>query len=169
MAEERGYKRYRKSNVKILRYVYIIAIVIWLLVVWWLKLYKTNFWGMAILSIPIILFIMAIGMLPSLCRNDEMMLFKANFLSVGLLLALPLLGLLEKKYQGEVVISAVIVLAIMFTMMSLIDVWVMYIYAPIARHIKSIFQCFAIVLMIYSLNTFFVKTRKDKKDWTFAH
>jgi hypothetical protein len=113
--------------------------------------------GGFILLVPLGLFIAAYYSIPYLNRDIEDSMFKANFLSIGLILAVSLFALLEKNYRGDKrQFSLIVILALVFTMLSLLDIWVPANYTSLVKHLKSVFQVFAVFLLIYALYIYFI-------------
>lgn len=130
---------------------YIIAIVIWLIIIYVLHLYKClDPFGLLILSIP--LFVFAIGF-QNVCKQGKEVegeMFRADFLALGLLFVSILIEW-KKEKTADRTTSWLILLAFIFIIFSVIDLWVTYKYLSLLKHIKSMFQTYAAVLLIYVL------------------
>ena len=157
------YKEYGRTKSIVIQTIYLIAAILWLLLVFYLNLYQVCGYGVLILIIPLVVFGIAYTNSNRLTIETEEDMFKANFLSLGLLIMIPLLSWLSKEYQGERdKFVCVIIIALIMTMLSLIDVWVRKRWISAVKHIKSIFQTLALTLVIYALYIFYAGRHKDE-------
>ena len=132
-------KSHNEKIVYYIRLVYIAGLVLWFAILHYLKLYKPDGYAILILCIPIVSFIIGFSNASSLTGEIEDELFKSNYLSVGLLLVLPLLTWINKDYKGDKKrFTKILVLAIITTMLSMIDLWLSEEYLSIIKHAKSI-------------------------------
>jgi len=139
------------------RLVYIVALVIWILIVALVKLYTTDVIGWIILAIPPVVFLAGYINSEYLTLEIERENFQANYFAIGLLLILPLLTWVNRDYKGDKIrFTKILVLAIIIVMLSLLDVWVRKEYLSINKHIKSTLQTIAITLLIYAFYTYYI-------------
>lgn len=149
-------KSHNEKIVYYIRLVYIAGLVLWFAILHYLKLYKPDGYAILILCIPIVSFIIGFSNASSLTGEIEDELFKSNYLSVGLLLVLPLLTWINKDYKGDKKrFTKILVLAIITTMLSMIDLWLSEEYLSIIKHAKSVLQTFSLVLLIYALYSYY--------------
>lgn len=148
---------YCEEKASQVRIVYIIALVVWILIVACFSLYRTDVIGWIILSIPLVIFFTGYGNSNNLTIEVEKENFQANYFAIGLLLILPLLTWVNREYKGDKKrFTRILVLAIIIVMVSLLDVWVEKRYLSITKHAKSALQTIAIALLIYTLYTFYI-------------
>lgn len=150
-------KTYSQRRVTGVRIVYILAILLWVIIVWCLRLYKTSFMGWVILALPIILF--GIGFLnaPYLTVEVEDSIFSIGYLSIALVVVLPILVWITKDFTGDRdMIMGILLIAIIFTMLSLYDIWVRPKWLTVSRHLKSVFQTLALTLLIFALYAYYL-------------
>jgi hypothetical protein len=78
------------------------------------------------------------------------------FFSIGLLVVFPLITLVRCSYQGnrEKVVE-MLVLALIFAVLSIITIYVRQSMISILRHLKSIFQTYALLLLVYALYIYY--------------
>jgi hypothetical protein len=145
---------YGDEKIMYIRLLYISALLFWFLVVYSTNLYKTDSIGLFILSLPLVLFLIAFIAAPFLNGDVEEHLTKSNMLSVGLLLTLALLAALE-KYTSAKGLAPLMILAIVFTLLSLLDIWLPSDWISIQKHLKSILQVLSITLLVFILYMFF--------------
>ena len=132
-------KRYDENTTYWTRVVYVIAIVIWLIIIIYTKFYTLQ--ASFILVIPFFVFIIGIINASYLCTDVEEYMFAANFLTIGLLLALPLLNWTSKGYNGcKKTFTLIIILAITFSILSMYDIWVPKKWLSVYKHGRSCLQ-----------------------------
>lgn len=151
---------YEKHQHRILQILYVCAIIVWILLT---ICYGINppkdFCETLILLIPIICFIIAFTFIHTITESVEAMMLKANLLTIGLLVALPLINWTkETSVENKTLFIKLAATAIILSLITLIDWWVPKKYIYIQKHIKSIFQTFAIVLLIFGLYRFFCES-----------
>jgi hypothetical protein len=78
---------------------------------------------------------------------------EANCLSVGLMIAMPLLVYLNNsKYPGDKQrYTSAIIMALIFSLAALVDVWVPHHFLTPYKHLRSIFHVMSLTLCIYAL------------------
>lgn len=147
---------YSPEVVANLRLTYIIAALIWIVVMGWLGLYRTDIMGWLILLIPFGLFAFAICNLDDVTDDMEDEVFQANYLTVGLLIILPLLTWMNKDYGGDKSrFISMLVMVIIFILLSMLDIWVKRGWLSVVRHVKSTLETFALVLLIFAFYTYY--------------
>lgn len=140
-----------------IRWLYIISICLWVFLIGAMELYQTNGLGWLLLAIPIIVFGIGIYNSDDLCTNVEEAMFEADFLSIGLLVVLPLLTWVTRDYQGDrKKFLSLVVVALILTMLSMIDIWVPFRQLYLVKHLKSIFQTTSLSLLMFALYTYYV-------------
>ncbi len=148
-------KKYEKHTIFWTRIIYLIAIVIWLILIIYTGFYRLH--GAFILAIPFIIFVIGIINASCLSTDVEEYMFAANFLTIGLLLALPLLNWTCKGYSGDKrLFTLIIVLAITLSIFSMYDIWVPIKWLSVYKHIRSCFQTLSLTLVIFGLVEYFL-------------
>lgn len=154
-------KAYGQRKVRSIQSIYIVSAVLWLCLILVLRLYRTDLPGYFILSIP--LFVFAFGFVNSngLSADVEEDMFKANYLSIGLLVVLPLLTWFNNDYKGSGEkrrqFMTLIIVALILTMLSLVDVWVPKKWVTLVKHVKSVLQTASLALIIFALYTYYIE------------
>lgn len=151
--------RHGPRTIKYIEYVYITAMVFWILLIVWLQLYQTDTLGLIILLIPFISF--GFGYFNSYYLNKEVedYVFQNNYFSVGLLIILPLLTWLNREYSNVARrkrFTSILVTAIILIMFSLLDIWVPIESISVIKHLHSVLQTTAIIMLIYALYMFYI-------------
>lgn len=146
---------YDDSKVFYIRLTIILAIVLWVFLIVYIELYKTDGLGMIILMIPIVIFLISYVSAPYLDEETEELLFDINFLTVGLIILIPLLTWIGKNdIEDRKRFITLSIIAIIFAVLSLLDVWVPKYWVTIVRHVKSCFEVISATLMIYAIYTY---------------
>ena len=139
-----------------IRLIYILAIILWIFLIFVLSLYRTGWLGYLILSLPIIAFLIGFYNISSITEEVEVELFSSNYWSIGLMIVIPLLVWLDREYKGDKKwFSYIFVTAVIFSTLSLLDVWLPRDWLSINRHVSSILQTMSIVLLVFALYVFF--------------
>jgi len=132
---------------------YCIFALLWIIIVLWNKFYlsSANF----ILLIPLIIFTIGFFNLENL--NDDLQndVFRVTFISVGLLLSLPLLKLFNEKKENRM-LNHVIFLSMIFILVSYYHFWVPSECRYVCKIIQSCLETFSITLYIFALTIFFM-------------
>ena len=151
---------YESSQHTTLQILYILAILCWLLLTsaYGLFLPKDHI-EMMILLLPVLSFVITFSGVHLITPSIESTMLRANLLTLGLLVALPLLNWSkEATYENKVLFMKIAATAIIFSMITLMDWWVPCKWTYLVKHIKSILQTFAIVLLIFGLYRFFCES-----------
>lgn len=155
---------YNKDGLLIINISYTLGILIWTILVCSLNLYKFDIICTLLIFLPYIIFILGMINANKITKDTEKKFFSYNYLSAGLLIFIPFLtwlGASGKKKNARFII--LIVLAVIFTMLSMIDFFVEPRFLPITKHIKSIFQTLSMVLLIYAIYLYYVSSFVIKK------
>lgn len=156
---------YDPLRVSRVRWVYIISILIWILIVAFFGFYCSYGLAILILLLPLVLFGVGFYNASTLDRAAEESMLRVNCLSVGLLIVLPLLAWMTRGYNGDRKhFLSLIVVAIILSMLSMFDVWVGVGWQSVVIHIKSCLQTMALTLLIYALFIYYVSSPKDLSD-----
>lgn len=133
--------------------IYIFSITMWFVIVWYFRLYTGK--AAVFLWIPLVAFFISYSNTNYLNKEVEECMSKANYLSIGVILALHLLVWIGKdlKIDRDKFIT-VVMIAVLFTMITFIDIWVDPCYIPVFIHFQSSLQTMAISLLIYALATY---------------
>lgn len=152
--------------------VFAIFAIIWTFIVAINRFYNSAAWP--ILLIPYAA--MGIGYLNKERIVDDMVeqgVFSATFITMGLIISMPLLGYMNNKILGNVdkddnkqvdekkkalntQINHIILLAIIITLLSYIHIWVDQSLIHVCKVIRSCFEMMAVTLYIFALTIFFV-------------
>ena len=134
--------------------VYIVLILIWIATIILMKFYDSPAWFL--LGIPFLVFLYALTSCHYLTYDIEDEMFKASYLSIGLILSLPLLSWMNKDYNGNKnQFVSIIFVALGFTILTYIDVWVTKKWLSVLRHFRSGMQTMAVTLFLFAIMTYY--------------
>lgn len=150
-------RQYASHITTTVKWIYGTAIILWILLILFFCFNKTSYFGYIILALPVIIYIIGFINASGVNVESDDTIYACNYLSIGLLVVLPLLTWLDKKENAnKIAIIEAMIIAIILCMLSLIDVWVKPQWVAVVRHIKSVFQTASLALLIYALYMFYV-------------
>lgn len=140
------------------RIMYMIAIFIWSIVIW--CLFRHIWSETLILCIPLILFFLAFIFCDSIPKEIEDKLFETNYITISVLVMVPILTWLSKGYKGHnrKYFITMIVTAVIIALISVFDFWIPAPWYTLVKHFKSICETLAVTLIIYSLYIFYLES-----------
>jgi len=148
-------------NLIIIIIIYSFGIILWIYIIYYFKMLpsKDNI-DFIIIIVPIFLFILAIFSSSGITPSVEQFMFRGNILSLGLVISLPLLSWVVDKYLGSdrKTFVQMMSIAIILSMITLVDIWVPEKYLYIVKHIKSILQTIAVFILMICLYRFLIHT-----------
>lgn len=131
----------------IVQVIYIIATVIWILLLFYLQVYKhDSVVGYLILIIPIFVFAMGYLSVGKITKNVRGQMFKADVVSITVLF---ITAVLAGAGQETHFTYHIMVVAAVLVLLSLIDIWAGIKTVEIVQAVKSVFQTMAITLIMY--------------------
>ena len=150
-------EHYDREVIYAVLFLYFVALLIWLVLIY--KIRDRDALAILILIIPII--IMGISILNILIfpNNISDKLFRSNYVSVAVLICVPLLSWINRDISGYRKKKFVFcsILAVIFALIGLYDCWVPCRWYLFIRQFKSISQTFAITLLLYALYSFYLE------------
>lgn len=150
-------KKYTATKVWRVRILYCIAIVLWLIIIYALGLYKYGIWGNLILCIPIVAYGIAIFNASSLTVEVEEATYSVSYLSIAMLVVIPLSISMNKAYNGDKrEFTLILVVAVVLGMLSLIDIYTRPKWLSVTRHAKSALQTASVVLLTFALFAYYM-------------
>lgn len=149
-------KTYDDETVRQIQIVYILAAIIWVVLIFVCGWYKTKPIGLLFLSIP--LFVFAINYHNAIYHTVDLEseMFEGNFLSFGFLITIILIN--WKKIGDKRRIFKILMISLIMIMLSLIDIWVDRENLILVKHVRTILQTTALLLLSYGLYTYYVET-----------
>lgn len=155
--------RYSDNKVFIMRIIYVVSIIAWLLIIFLLKLYVGNDWiAWAILTIPLLIYIISAFNVATDTIETENEVFQANIFALGLLIIIPLFSWMSRDFKGNKrKFIGILILALVLSMLSIIDIWTKPEWLSVIKHGKSVLQTMALVLIVYALYTYYLERPDD--------
>lgn len=149
--------RNSKDKILIIKLVYIFGMILWTITISMLGLYNHDVICMSLIFVPYIIFLVSMLNVRFITKAEEVNYFSYDYLSVGLLIFLPLMSWmnLNNKSSHPMFITIVIV-ALAFTMAAMIDIFIKPEYLSVMKHIRSILQTCAMILLIYAVYLYYV-------------
>lgn len=155
--EEKGNCCYEKKQTQLIENIYIFSILFWIVLIIVIGIFPgCSFLELFILLIPILVFLVCYNSAKFVTTDVE------NFVTTGLLsfvlilVVVPILTLVGKRFPNDILFLRLGVLAITFGVLSLLDVWVSVKYISIIKHVRSILRTFAITLVVFILLRYFI-------------
>lgn len=150
-------KEYGRNKIATVQTIYILMAFIWIGLILILSLYNTSPGGWIILAIPFVVFLIGFLNASVLSISVEVDLASTNFLTLGLIIIIPLLTWISGNYNGDKTQFILIVItALILSLLSMIDIWVKKKWITVVRHIKSALQTMSLTLLIFLLFTYYM-------------
>lgn len=135
--------------------VYIISLVIWTLLIFFFGYVDDP--GSYVLLLPYFLFLFAISNACYITRDVEEEIFENNYLTLGLLIALPLLTWMGSHYKGDKnKFVSIIIVAIIISILTHVDIWITRKWIPVYKHWVSALQTMSITLFVFALVNYYM-------------
>ncbi len=144
---------YPPSCVRKVQLVYIIAAIVWIVIVFVLCFWEMDIIGMVILAFPLVVFGVNFTNTSVLTHDIENEMFTGNFISFGFLIAVILIN--WSKIGDKSKYFTILFISLILIMLSLVDFWVDAENLSVAKHIRSIFQTTALSLLVYALYVYY--------------
>jgi len=132
---------------------YLIAIILWVIIILWLQLYKTDLVGWIFLLLPVAVYFVNFSNLDQCTKEVEENMFDGNFLSFAFLISVILINWNKTANKGKY--FRLLTISLVMIMLSLVDLWVSKKSLILTKHIRSIFQTTALFLLAYTLYTYY--------------
>jgi len=149
-------KTYDDETVRQIQIVYILAAIIWIVLIFVCGWFKTRPLGLLFLSIPLIVFAINYQNACNHTIDLESEMFQGNFLSFAFLITVILIN--WKKIGDKRKIFKILMISLVMIMLSLIDIWVDRENLILIKHVRTILQTSALLLLAYGLYTYYVET-----------
>lgn len=145
---------YSLTTVQQIRALYIIAAIVWLIIVWYCDLYLPDGIAWFFIAIPLVVYAINYSNVDKHTKEMEQEMFAGNFLSFAFLIVAIVLS--YSKIGGKAKYFKLLLLALVFIMFSLIDVWLPMNKLIICKHLRTIFQTAAVALLAMALYLFYI-------------
>ena len=152
---------YHPDIVVRIQMVYIISVVLWLVLVFFLDLWrKDDIVVWLFLVFPLIIFgINFLSLGEFTCKLEDQM-FRGNFLSFGFLVAIILINWNSPLgHHDKTEFFKILIIAFILLMISLVDIWVGEKKMAIVKHIKTALHTASLTLLALSLYLYYTYHR----------
>jgi len=146
-------KKYTADCTQHIQLIYIIATIVWIIIVFALGLYDVDIWGLLILTIPIVVFFINFNNTCYVTEEIEEQMLKGNVLSFIFLITVILINWSKIKDKSQY--FKILLLAILFIALSLVDIWSPPERYALTLHIRTIFNTLALILLVYVVYIYF--------------
>jgi len=140
---------YPPDKIFYLQAMYIIAIIIWILIIFFLKLYETDIIGWIILLTPIVIFIIGFVSLSGINKEVEDFMLQSDFLQFGYIIIVIVL-MWDKSIKNNKIFHLVGI-GIVLLIVSMLDIWISKEKLIYMKHFESIVQTMAAVILVFAL------------------
>ena len=142
------------TNVYIL---YILLILLWVFLVIYLQLYKTDFIGYTILGIPFIVFLINVIDTDLSDELNVKQITSKDEITVAIILLFPLLAWLDRDHSAEDKnrFISIIIVAIILDLFAYIVFWIPPRYNYILNRLKTGLVALSLSLVIYALYSYY--------------
>lgn len=154
--------KYCELRIRSVRAWYLFASVLWIALLSALQVtrYLRDTLFAWIAMFPLIVFTIAFASAENLETETEQTLMKYNTLTLGLVIVLPLLTWISDRFSGKGIqrkqYVGILITALVFGMLALVDVWVPQRWMSLETHIRSTLQTMALGLLIIALYLFYL-------------
>lgn len=154
--------KYCQLRINSVRAWYLLACVLWiaLLTALGVTRYLRDTLFAWIAMLPLIVFVLAFASADQLETETEQVLMRYNTLTLGLVIVLPLLTWISDRFSGRGIqrkqYVAILVTALVFAMLALVDVWVPQRWMSLETHVRSSLQTMSLGLLIVALYLFYL-------------
>ena len=148
-------KRLEDDNRTEIRYVYTFAIIVWIIIIFYFKIYETDAVGILLISLVLAVFIIN-------WRNAKLNIiypaaFGANFLSLAFLLAVIIRWEVVMSIEK---ISTILFLGVIFLIISLIEVQIESDNPDLNKHVRIIIHTYSVGLFAIGIYLYYREGRK---------
>ena len=151
---------YDSDTVTNVKYIYIIAIVLWIFLIYILELYNTDNIGMLILFIPILVYLISMTYFEGCDTNIENEVFQYDVFVFGVAVITLIISSRYTYYSSF--FYKLLFVGVLLTALSTIDFWISKHNLILVKHIRSILQTAAVIIFIYIFySVYFVSTKNN--------
>lgn len=142
----------REYKIKFVRWIYIVGIIAWTFLIYMFGLMPHTIYQFIPIVIPYFVFLINIAYANDLIDDIEEEIFATSYLSLGLLLIIPLITWIKQDlgtHMNEFI--RIIFLSVILSLLSLIDLWIPKNSSLFLKNVRNILGTMAIVVIIYAI------------------
>ena len=151
----RNGKTYNPNTLRQIQIMYIIAAILWVVLIIYFRWFKTGILGWVFLFIPLLVFAINYQSTCGHTTDIEGEMFQGTFLSFGFLITVILIN--WTKVGDRQKIFKILGIALILIMFSMIDIWVRKEHIILIKHFRTILQTAALSLLAYALYTYYIE------------
>lgn len=136
-----------------IQYIYMVAAIIWLIIIYLLKFWESGLFGWIFLLIPLFIYGINLSNVEHQTVDLEDDMFQGNFLSFGYLIVLFIIN--WEKVKDTRRLFTILMISLILIMFSLFDIWVPKHNIILIKHIRSILIVAALSLLAYALYIYY--------------
>lgn len=151
--------------------IYVFGIVFWFFLVLLLGIYRNA--ASLILWLTPIVFLISMYNTKSINEAVESRMFGTSFFETGLVIAIAIMAWAKDLINIDHRLLVVILVAMLFTLLGHLEIWVPVKWQSVYKHVKSVFQVYSVILFCYLILSIIeygvshlVPKPKDKKSVT---
>ncbi len=151
---------YNDNVIRSVQAVYIIASLLWVVLIATLGLWKQDWLALLLLLLPIVVYTINFVSLGDFTCSSEEQMFRGNLLSFGFLVAIILINWNSPiGKQNKTEFFRILIAAFILLMISLIDLWVSPDNMSIAKHVETALHTASLSLLALGLYLYYTYHR----------
>lgn len=154
-------KVYNQDIVKKIQIMYIMAAIVWILLIFLCGWYDFGMFGIIILLIPLVVYGINYKNIIHHTIDIESEMFQGNFLSFGYLLVIVFINWKQTKHKRK--IFGIILIGLVMIMLSMVDIWVDKENFILVKHFRTILQTASLFLLAFALYIFYLEIIGNNK------
>lgn len=144
------YTYHHKKYQYYVQLVYIVAAVLWLLLLCALNIFSQHhLYSHYVLVIPLIVYAIGFSSVDGHLKETEREMSKYDYLSLALIFITLYIQWKHRTYKSHSYIRACTIAALVLILLSIIDVWVPHRAIIVSKHIRSALQTAGVTLLLY--------------------
>ena len=149
-------EKYHLQTIRTIKIIYIISAIIWIILFFWLKTYFDGLMTWFFFLIPLFVFSINFVSLQGIDRSLDTQMCRGNCLAICLL-AVDIVINWNKSlnYSQTIIYFRILLIAFIFIVLSLMDIWLPIEQLSIVKHIKTILQTMALTLLSFALYIYY--------------
>ena len=159
---------YDCNTVTYIQVVYIIAALVWTLMIYILDLWKSDYIVFFILLLPLVIYIINFLALADFTCSMEEQMFRGNFLSFGFIVAIVLINWnTPLGHDNKTEFFKILIVAFILLMLTLVDIWVNKEKMSIVKHIKTSIHTASLTLLALALYLYYTYHRDQYANYLY--
>lgn len=151
-----NYDSYDHNTIFYMQLICLISIVLWFIIICYLNLFDNSLFSWFLILIPIFVILINFLGVHQMNYKCEKQLFQGNFLSFGFLITIILINWNNPIHDcNKNSYFKILIFAFVFIMFTLIDFFIKRSYLSLIKLTKSIFNTFALTLLIWALYLYY--------------